>query len=139
MNEQVARDVVLVRAIETVDIKSEILSQEDRMYASRSAKELAQWQAADSKSPVTAEHFLQQRAELILKRLSERTPAFAAFAQRRPGPKRMARSTSSTLAIPSATIWTASRQSAAVMRFATWPAASRVMRMGALRSRSKNR
>ena len=87
MNEQVARDVVLVRAIETVDIKSEILSQEDRMYASRSAKELAQWQAADSKSPVTAEHFLQQRAELILKRLSERTPAFAAFAERRPGLK----------------------------------------------------
>ena len=87
MNEQVARDVVLVRAIETVDIKSEILSQEDRMYASRSAKELAQWQAADSKSPVTGEHFLQQRAELILKRLSERTPAFAAFAQRRPGLK----------------------------------------------------
>ena len=87
MNEQVARDVVLVRAIETVDIKSEILSQEDRMYASRSARELAQWQAADSKSPVTAEHFLQQRAELILKRLSERTPAFAAFAQRRPGLK----------------------------------------------------
>ena len=87
MNEQVARDVVLVRAIETIDIKSEILSQEDRMYASRSAKELAQWQAADSKSPVTGEHFLQQRAELILKRLSERTPAFAAFAQRRPGLK----------------------------------------------------
>lgn len=87
MNEQVARDVVLMRAIETVDIKSEILSQEDRMYASRSAKELAQWQAADSKSPATAEHFLQQRAELILKRLSERTPAFAAFAQRRPGLK----------------------------------------------------
>ena len=54
MNEQVARDVVLMRAIETVDIKSEILSQEDRMYASRSAKELAQWQAADSKSPATA-------------------------------------------------------------------------------------
>ena len=87
MNEQVARDVVLVRAIETMDIKSEILSQEDRMYASRSAKELAQWQAADSKSPATGEHFLQQRAELILKRLSERTPAFAAFAQRRPGLK----------------------------------------------------
>ncbi|MGZ8341890.1 MAG: DUF2868 domain-containing protein [Telluria sp.] len=87
MNEQVARDVVLVRAIETMDIKSEILSQDDRMYASRSAKELAQWQASDSKTAVTGEHFLQQRSELILKRLSERIPAFAAFAQRRPGLK----------------------------------------------------
>jgi hypothetical protein len=85
MNEQVARDVVLVRAIETADAKREILSEDDRMYASRSAKELAQWQASDSKTAVTAEHFLQQRSEQILKRLAERTPAFAAFVQHRPG------------------------------------------------------
>lgn len=85
MNEQVARDVVLVRAIETTDTKREILSDDDRMYASRSAKELAQWQASDSKTPVTAEHFLQQRSEQILKRLAERTPAFAAFARQRAG------------------------------------------------------
>jgi hypothetical protein len=82
MNEQVARDVVLVRAIESADQKHEILSQDDRMYASRSAKELAQWQAADDKSEVTADHFLQHRAEQILKRLAERTPSFAAFMQR---------------------------------------------------------
>lgn len=85
MNEQVARDVVLVRAIESTDTKREILSDDDRMYASRSAKELAQWQASDSKMPVTAEHFLQQRSEQILKRLAERTPAFAAFARQRGG------------------------------------------------------
>jgi hypothetical protein len=85
MNEQVARDVVLVRAIETTDRKHEILSDDDRMYASRSAKELAEWQAADSKSAVTADHFLQQRSEQILKRLAERTPAFAAFRQRGAG------------------------------------------------------
>lgn len=85
MNEQVARDVVLVRAIETTDAKREILSDDDRMYASRSARELAQWQASDSKTPVTAEHFLQQRSEQILKRLAERTPAFSAFAARRGG------------------------------------------------------
>lgn len=85
MNEQVARDVVLVRAIETTDRKREILSEDDRMYASRSARELAQWQAADSKSPVTAEHFLQQRAEQIIKRLAERTPAFAVFFKRHHG------------------------------------------------------
>lgn len=90
MIEQVARDVVLVRAIETTDTKREILSDDDRMYASRSAKELAQWQASDSKTPVTAEHFLQQRSEQILKRLAERTPAFSAFARQRGGMKGLA-------------------------------------------------
>jgi hypothetical protein len=82
MDEQVARNVVLVRAIETMDRKQEILSADDRKYASRSAKELAEWQAADSKSPVTADHFLQQRSEQILKRLAERTPAFRSFLRR---------------------------------------------------------
>lgn len=85
MNEQVARDVVLVRAIETMDRNHEILSDDDRLYASRSAKELAEWAAADSKSAVTADHFLQQRAELILKRLAERMPAFRAFQERGAG------------------------------------------------------
>lgn len=83
MNEQVARDVVLVQAIETTDTRHELLSEDDRMYASRSARELAQWQAADSKSDVTLDHFLQQRSEQILKRLAERVPAFAAFLRRR--------------------------------------------------------
>ncbi len=85
MKEQLARDVVLVRAIESTDVKREVLSDDDRMYASRSAKELAQWQAADSKSEVTPEHFLQQRSEQILKRLAERTPAFGAVLARRGG------------------------------------------------------
>jgi hypothetical protein len=75
MNEQLARDVVLVRAIESSDTGHVVLSEDDRMYASRSARELAQWQAADSKSDVTFELFLQQRSEQIIKRLGERTPA----------------------------------------------------------------
>ncbi|WP_332879728.1 DUF2868 domain-containing protein [Massilia sp. S19_KUP03_FR1] len=75
MNEQLARDVVLVRAIESSDTAHVVLSDDDRMYASRSARELAQWQAADSKSAVTFDLFLQQRSEQILKRLAERTPA----------------------------------------------------------------
>jgi hypothetical protein len=83
MNEQVARKVVLVRAIETADTKHEILSDDDRMYASRSARELAQWSAADRKSPVTVEHFLEQRSEQILKRLAERTPSLKPFLHRR--------------------------------------------------------
>jgi hypothetical protein len=85
MDEQVARKVVLARAIETEDAERQILSDDDRMYATRSARELAQWQAADSKSPLTQDHFLEQRAELILKRLGERMPAFAAFLRRRAG------------------------------------------------------
>jgi hypothetical protein len=84
MDEQVARDVVLVRAIETTDARHEVLSEDDRMYASRSARELAQWQAADSKSEVTFDHFLQQRSEQVLKRVGERVPAFATFVRRRP-------------------------------------------------------
>jgi F0F1-type ATP synthase assembly protein I len=83
MNEHTARDVVLVRAIETADQKKEILSDDDRMYASRSARELAQWRAADRKADVTGDDFLQQRSEQILKRLAERTPAFANFIKRR--------------------------------------------------------
>ena len=83
MNERTARDVVLMRAIETADTKREILSEDDRVYASRSARELAHWQAAEGKSEPRLDHFLGQRAELILKRLAERTPAFAAFRQRR--------------------------------------------------------
>ncbi|SFD94940.1 DUF2868 domain-containing protein [Massilia yuzhufengensis] len=85
MNEQVARNVVLVRAIESADAKHEVLSDDDRKYASRSAKELAAWQAADGKTAVTQHHFLQQRSEQILKRLGERSPAFGAFATRRLG------------------------------------------------------
>jgi hypothetical protein len=83
MNEHTARDVVLVRAIETADQKKEILSDDDRMYASRSARELAQWRAADRKAEVTGDDFLQQRSEQILRRLAERTPAFANFIKRR--------------------------------------------------------
>lgn len=83
MNEQIARDVVLVRAIEAADHKREILSDDDRMYASRSAKELAQWQAHSAGTEVTPDQFLQQRSEQILKRIAERMPAFASFLKHR--------------------------------------------------------
>ena len=90
MNEQIARDVVLVRAIELADTGHDILSEDDRMYATRSARELAQWQASDSKSDVTTEHFLQQRSEQILKRLAERTPSLKGFFSLRTGLTRLA-------------------------------------------------
>jgi len=85
MNEQVARSVVLARAIEHADVGHTVLSDDDRKYATRSARELAAWQAADSHTAVNQQHFLQQRAEQILKRLGERTPAFGAFQRRAPG------------------------------------------------------
>jgi len=90
MNEHIARDVVLVRAIELADHKKEVLSEDDRMYASRSARELAQWQASDKHADVTPDDFLQQRSEQILKRLAERTPAFAGFAKRSTGLRALA-------------------------------------------------
>ncbi len=83
MREHIARDVVLVRVIETADQNKEILSDDDRMYASRSARELAQWRAADRKAEATGDDFLQQRAEQILKRLAERHAAFASFLKQR--------------------------------------------------------
>jgi hypothetical protein len=76
MNEQAARDVVMVRAIETADPAHEILTEDDRRHASRSAMELAQWQASHDHSQVTPDTFLHQRAGQILKRLSERHAAF---------------------------------------------------------------
>ncbi|MHA4869413.1 DUF2868 domain-containing protein [Duganella sp. PWIR1] len=83
MNESTARDVVLVRAIETADQQKEILSDDDRKYASRSARELAQWRAADRKTEVTGDDFLHQRAEQLLKRLAERHSSFASFLKQR--------------------------------------------------------
>ena len=78
MNENTARELALVRAIETADQSHAILSLEDRRYASRSGRELAQWQANETGVAPTAEQFLQQRASLLLKRISQRTPAFGA-------------------------------------------------------------
>lgn len=81
MNEQAARDVVLVRAIETADQGHSLLTDDDRRHASRSATELAQWQASHAGVQVTFDGFLHQRAGQILKRMTERYPAFAHFSQ----------------------------------------------------------
>ncbi len=77
MDEQAARNIVLVRAIEITDSDKQVLSDDDRTYASRSALELAHWQASEDKSSVTPALLLQKRAEQILKKIAERTPAFA--------------------------------------------------------------
>jgi Protein of unknown function (DUF2868) len=83
MNEAAARKIVLVRAIENADISHQVLTEDDRVYAAKSAHDLAQWEAADRKSPVTPALFLEKRAEQILKKMTERAPAFAAVVQPR--------------------------------------------------------
>ncbi|MES2072450.1 MAG: DUF2868 domain-containing protein [Pseudomonadota bacterium] len=83
MKEQVAREVLLVRAIENADRQHRVLSDDDRRYASRSAQELALWQAAEQQTALTPELFLEKRAQQILKKLAERTPSFAALAKHR--------------------------------------------------------
>ena len=79
MNESAARQVMLVRAIESTDTARQILSDDDRAYASQSAQALAQWDASSSQSAVTPALFLQKRAGLILQRMTERTPSFGAL------------------------------------------------------------
>ncbi|WP_151637548.1 DUF2868 domain-containing protein [Noviherbaspirillum aerium] len=92
MNERMARDVVLMSAIENADQERRVLSDEDRTYASRSANELTQWELADKNASRTpdaqAELFLAKRAEQVLKKVADRHAAFARFT-RLPGAWRL--------------------------------------------------
>ncbi len=85
MSEEVARDILLVRAIESTDSACQLLSEDDRSYATASALKLAQWDASDGQSALTPMLLLQKRAELLLKKLTERHPAVAAFTAHRQG------------------------------------------------------
>lgn len=80
MKERFARDLMLMSAIEQTDQDRRILSDDDRMYASRSAHELARWEVADKGSTMSSELFLAKRAEQVLKKISERHPGFSRFA-----------------------------------------------------------
>lgn len=84
MDETAAREILLVKAIEITDQAREVLSDDDRRHASRSARELAQWDATEKKQPLTPALFLHRRAAQILARLSERKPTAAAFFKPRP-------------------------------------------------------
>lgn len=92
MNERMARDVMLMSAIENADQERRILTDEDRGYASRSANELAQWELAEQPGKAGrrgngagrgadghAELFLAKRAEQVLKKVADRHPAFSRF------------------------------------------------------------
>ncbi len=77
MNEQIARDVVLVRALESADAERVIFSNEDRTHASRAAAELARWRASERRQAATAESFIGQRAALLAETLPRRAPGIA--------------------------------------------------------------
>jgi hypothetical protein len=81
MNEAAAREVLLVRAIETTDSDHALLTREDRDYAGRAAAELARWSAAERREPANAERFLAQRARLLLDKLGERHRSLRSAAQ----------------------------------------------------------
>jgi len=81
VNEQIARDVVLVRAVESADSERTIFTNEDRTHASRAAAELARWRAGEQRQAPTAESFIGQRAELLAETLPRRAPAIARAAR----------------------------------------------------------
>lgn len=81
MKEQAARAILLVKAIEEADQQKEVLTDDDRKFASRTARELAHWQAAEARSASTLPDFLHHRAEQLLKRLAARHKAFGAVAR----------------------------------------------------------
>jgi hypothetical protein len=74
MDEDAARNVLLVRAIETADSAHHHLTEDDRRYASRTAAELARWQANATGTAPSPDFFLGKRAELLVTRLAERQP-----------------------------------------------------------------
>ncbi|MGZ9031879.1 MAG: DUF2868 domain-containing protein [Burkholderiaceae bacterium] len=72
MNEQAARDVLLVRAVESADPDRTLITEADRQHAGRAAAELARWSASERGEAASAERFVEKRAELLLGKLGER-------------------------------------------------------------------
>lgn len=72
LNEEAARDVLLVRAIETEDVKAGVLTRDDRQYATAAALNSTRLgKAADQRQ---AAAFLTRRADFALDRLVARYP-----------------------------------------------------------------
>jgi hypothetical protein len=72
MNEQAARDVLLVRAVEGADRERALITEADRQHAARAAGELARWSASERGEEASAERFIEKRAELLAGKLAER-------------------------------------------------------------------
>lgn len=77
MNEHAARQITLVRAVEEADTDRVVLSDDDRLYASRSAVELARGEVAGTLSAFTPALFLQKRAQQLVLKLNERHPTLS--------------------------------------------------------------
>jgi hypothetical protein len=83
MDEHAARDVVLLRAIESADNAGEVFGLEERRQAGRTAAELARWDATQQHAAATDDMFLARRAQLALDALASRVPAVGAMRQAR--------------------------------------------------------
>ncbi len=77
MNEHAARDVLLVRAVESADRDRTLITEADRQHAARAAAELARWSASERGEEGSAERFLEQRAQLLVGKLGERDRTLA--------------------------------------------------------------
>jgi hypothetical protein len=77
VNETAARQVLLVRAVESADSARTLLSETDRQHAARAATELARWAASERGEAASAELFVERRAELLAGKLAEREPRLA--------------------------------------------------------------
>jgi hypothetical protein len=77
VNEDAARDVLLVRAVESADRDRTLITEADRQHAARAAAELARWSASERGEEASAERFLEQRAQLLVGKLRERDRALA--------------------------------------------------------------
>lgn len=80
MNEDDARRVLLVRALETAE-GTNAFSEDDRRHASKAALEMARWRAGERKEALSPAAFLAQRAQLLSDRLAERQPKLLRAAQ----------------------------------------------------------
>ncbi len=74
MNEFAARQVLFVRAVESVDAQHRPLTEDDLGYASRAAAELVRWQATDRGERASSEAYVAKRAQLLAEKLQERSP-----------------------------------------------------------------
>ena len=77
MNEQAARNVLLVRAVESTDRERTLITEADRAHAARAAGELARWSASERGEQASAEQFIAKRGELLAVKLVERDRAFS--------------------------------------------------------------
>jgi hypothetical protein len=72
MNEHAAREVLLVRAVESADRDRALITEADRQHAARAAAELARWSASERGVAASAERYVEKRAELLVGKLVER-------------------------------------------------------------------